>query len=524
MLKHLCSFLLAVVLALAVLSCSRTDLSSATGGNRNENVLRIDVPAPFGSLDPCLGPFYGSTSIFPLLYSHLFVPNDNGTLEPDLATRWGYDAATLTWTIQLRDDALFHDGRRVTVKDVEYSIRHLLKDQRPQVYSAVDRMTQVGDTTLCISLKENDPSFPMKIWDMSIGPEHTGGTDGYQDHPIGSGPFKFSYRQGMEEVGLAAYDKYYGGRPSLDGMVFRSQPDGEKSWARLLAGATDIVLGLSPKDYRIVSQYRERFYFDARATDTYSILLYNTTDPLFVDPTVRLALAHAVDRKAIIDGILHGAAAEAIGPAGIASPYHNPELKPIPYKPARAVELLRRAGWSYTADDRFLYRDGKRFEFTILVFEGSRVDRSVAECLQLFLNDVGIKMRLQLLPQNELVRRYLYNNEFQAALTVFGAPPQIPGAMRIAWASERGCKSAAGIFDHPLVNHLFDEAVRAEGTARGEKLYHEIDALIASLQPGMFLFHKTTSNVLSKRFQAQGRFSLDNSGTCKLKCLSLANP
>jgi len=523
MLKHLCSFLLAVVLALAVLSCSRTDLSSATGGNRNENVLRIDAPAPFGSLDPNLEPFYGSLMIFPLLYSQLFVPNDNGTLEPDLATRWGYDAATLTWTIQLRDDALFHDGRRVTVKDVEYSIRHLLKDQRPQVYSAVDRMTQVGDTTLCISLKENDPSFPMKIWYMSICPEHTGVTDGYQDHPVGSGPFRFNYRKGMEEVGLAAHDGFYGGRPSLDGVVFVSQPDGEKSWARLLAGETDVVFNLSPKDYRIVNRYRQRFYFDARATDAYSILLYNTTDPLFVDPSVRLALAHVVDRKAIIDGVLHGAAVEAIGPAGITSPYHNPDLKPIPYNPTKALELLGRAGWSYSADDHLLHRNGKRFEFTILVFEGSAVDRSVAERLQLYLNDVGIKAHQQFVSMDELLRRYLANNEFQSALTQLSAPARLPGAMlQELWGSRDGKKAVAGMFDHPQVNRLFEEAGRAVGTSRAEKLYHEIDALIASLQPGMFLFHKITSNVMSRRFQTQGRFSLDFSGISKLKCLSPA--
>lgn len=524
MLKHSWLLLLAAVLSLSPLSCGKSDRLPSTAGNRNENVLRIDVPAPFGSLDPCEGPPHGSTIVFPLLYSHLFVPGEDGKLESDLATQWHYDEATFTWTIQLRDDALFHDGRLVTGKDVEFSLRHSLKDQHPQVFSAIDRISPTADTTLCITLKGNDPAFPMKIWDMSISAEPLGGPVSSQDHPIGSGPFKFSYRKGAEEVGLKAHDRFYGGRPSLGGMVFNSQPDGEKSWARLLAGETDVVIGLSPKDYRIVSQYRDRFYFDGRATDSYAIMLYNTADPLFVDPSVRLALAHAVDKKTMVDKIFHGAAAEAIGPAGITSPYHNPELEPISYNPAKAVELLRQAGWSYSADDQFLYRGGKCFEFTILVFEGSRVDRSVAELLQLFLNDVGIKTHLQFLAQDHLIRRYLRNNEFQAALTVFGAPRQIAGAgLQELWASAKGRKSLAGMFDHPQVNQLFEEAVRAEGTGKGKELYHEIDALIASLQPGMFLFHKITSNVMSKRFQPQGRFSLIRSGYF-MRYVSLANP
>jgi len=90
------------------------------------------------------------------------------------------------------------------------------------------------------------------------------------------------------------------------------------------------------------------------------------------------------------------------------------------------------------------------------------------------------------------------------------------------WGSRDGKKAVAGMFDHPQVNRLFEEAGRAVGTSRAEKLYHEIDALIASLQPGMFLFHKITSNVMSRRFQTQGRFSLDFSGISKLKCLSPA--
>jgi peptide/nickel transport system substrate-binding protein len=240
MLKNPWSLLLAAVLALSALSCAKTDLLSTTAGKRNEKVLGIDVPAPFGSLDPCEGPPYGSTIIFPLLYSHLFVPGDDGKLEPDLATQWDYNEETLTWTIQLRDDALFHDGRRVTSKNVEYSIRHSLKDQRPQVFSSIDWITQITDTTLRISLKANDAAFPMKIWEMTINPEPQGGAVSSQDHPIGSGPFKFSYRMGAEEVGLTAFNQFYGGRPSLDGMVFNSQPDGERSWARLLAEQTDV--------------------------------------------------------------------------------------------------------------------------------------------------------------------------------------------------------------------------------------------------------------------------------------------
>ena len=77
------------------------------------NTLRYDVAAPFGSLDPTAVDFGGSTFVFPMLYSYLFVPGDDGKFQPDLAIKWTFDPAPSSWTITLRDDAMFHNRRKV---------------------------------------------------------------------------------------------------------------------------------------------------------------------------------------------------------------------------------------------------------------------------------------------------------------------------------------------------------------------------------------------------------------------------
>lgn len=524
MLKNPWPALVAIPIVLLTLSCTRPDHSSTKIGSQNKNVLRIDVPAPVSSLDPTVNGEGGSTHVYPLLYSFLFVPNHDGKLEPDLAARWDYDSDGFAWTIHLRDGALFHNGRRVTTRDVEYSLMHACQSSGFSAASLIDRITHCKDATLRINLKVDDPDFPMKIWDTSIVPDPGGGAAHDDDQPIGSGPFQFKYRGDEREVGLAAYDRYYGGRPSLDGVVFYYQPDAEKSWARLLAGKTDIVLRFYPKDSTTISMYHNRFYFYAKILDYYTILLYNTADPLFADPDIRLALTCAVDRESIIDRVLHGAGTPASGPAGVSSPHHNPELKPVPYDPERAVELLRQAGWAYNANDHLLYREGRCFEFTILIFEGNQIDRMVAESLQLFLNDVGIKTHLQSVPQDELMRRYVHNNEFQAVLTEFGVYPRIAEGMWRLWAEANGQKAAAGMFDHPQVNRLVDEAFRGGAPARSIKLYQELDALIASLQPGMFLFHKTMFGAMSKRMRFPLPFSIDTAGTHHFWHASVAPP
>ena len=84
-----------------------------------------------------------------------------------------------------------------------------------------------------------------------------------------------------------------------------------------------------------MAQYEERYYFDLYPLSWYTILLYNTNDPLFSDPKVRLALSHAIDREYIVKKILGGFGIIAVGPMGVNSPYHNPDVKPIPYDPQK---------------------------------------------------------------------------------------------------------------------------------------------------------------------------------------------
>ncbi len=513
-----------VLLLLCPIACGKADSSAKDAGNRNENVLKIDIPAPFGSLDPCSDSTSGSTSIFPLLYSFLFVPDDEGRLEPDLALRWDHDAESSSWSIQLRNDAFFHDGRPVTSRDVEYSLLRFFKNERPCVFPLIDGITRSSETSLSIRLKEGEAGFLMKIWDIPIVQDPGEASSCADNRPVGSGPFMYDYRKGEREVALAAYERYHGGRPSLDGVLFTYEPDREKSWARLLSGKTDIGGRLYPKDWEIINRIRDRFYFAASVHPYYTLLLYNTADPLFADPNVRLALALAVDRQAIVDRVLLGAGVVAIGPAGVNTPYHNPDLQPVPYDPERGMELLRQAGWAVHPDDDLLYREGRPFEFTILVFKGNAIDRRVAESLQLFLGEFGIRTHLQALPQDELMQRYGYHNDFQAVLTEFWADPRMPEIMQQLWAGMNGQGAAAGLFNDPRVNGLFDEAVQVCDLARKKELYQEIDALITSLQPGMFLFQKTRFDVMSRRFHLPQRFSFDYAGTYRLRRASLANP
>jgi peptide/nickel transport system substrate-binding protein len=458
-----------------------------------------------------------------LLYSYLFVPNTDGKLEPDLAKKWTYDPKTFTWTIYLREDARFHNKAPVTSRDVTNTFDVALKNMRPYLSALIDHISLASVRAVAISLKKDDPEFLSKIWDMEIIPTAETNRIDYYNQPIGSGPFRFKARRGNQEVVLVANEDYFDGRPSLDRVIFYFQPDKEKSWTRLLSGETDIAQEISPKNYEITKQYEKKYYFDLYPLEWYTILLYNTSNPLFSDPKVRRALSHVFDRAYIVRNILRGFGEAAAGPMGVASPFHNPAVQAAPYAPKNGLMLLKEAGWSDGQEGPYLAKDGKPFEFTLLVFEESQIEKKVAQYLQLCLNDLGIKAHLQSLPFSELKKRYGRNDEFQAVLTEFTGVYRSPERMKSLWSAEPSKRSEAGSFEDPDVTRLIHEALDETDPVRQKELFCDIDALITLLQPGTFLFHKTAIDVMAKRFKMPFSFSLTHEGIWRLRYASL-NP
>ena len=504
-----------------MLSCEKTGKYSAKKKPYNENILRYDVNAPFTSLDPVKRHASGSNHVLPLMYNYLFVPNINGSLEPDLASTWVYDPETLTWTIHLKKNALFHNGRPVTSKDAKYSIEAHLKNEFSSLFSLIEKISISSDAAFNIGLKKHDPEFLRKLWDVEIVPQPNGDKIDYYNHPIGSGPFKFAYRKGKKEIGLVANKAYHDAGPYLDGAVFYYQPDREKTWTRILAGKTDVAQEIMPKNYQMMKQYQREFYFDCYTVPSYTILLYNTTVPPFLDPNVRLALAYAIDREYIVEKILKGFGVVAVGPLGVDSPSHNPKLKPIPYNPHKGLTLLNEACWFYDEEGHYLTKNGERFEFTIFLFEEYQIEKKVAQYIRICLNDLGIKVHLQSLPYQELIGRYRRNTDFQAVITEFTTAYRDPEWLRELWAPEPHRNSRGGCFEHPQVSRLIEEAISEKDPMKQKELLYEIDALITSLQPGTFLFHKVAIGVMSKRLKTASPFSLRLPGVWRLRHVSL---
>jgi len=511
-------FWVIVLFAVCLCSCKGPDREEPGGPHGyNENILRFDVAVAITSIDPSKIRASGSSLIYPLLFSYLCVPDENGDLQPDLAQNWSYDLETFTWSIELRPDAFFHNRLPVTSTDIYYSMENVLKNVCPNLFEFIEHIAVDSDTVFRIRLLKNDPGFLKKIWDMEILCSPDKANIDYYHFPVGSGPFRFQSRDGEKQVILTANPDYYRGWPSLGGVIFNYQPDKEKSWARLLAGETDIAHEISPKNYEMIQSYEDAFYFDHYISRFYSILLYNTVEPLFADPNVRRALAHAVDRQYIVEHILKGYGTVAVGAMGAGSPFCHPDARPLSFDPEEAVRLLKNAGWRYDENGRHLIKNGRRFEFTLLVLMGAQVEHVVSRFIQLCFSDIGVTVQILPVSMDEMYEKYNRNNAFQAVLTEFTGVYNRPEYLLELWTPAEIKLSEAGGFAHSEITRLLNMSIQTQDPNLKKQYLRQADALIISLQPGMFLFHKTALDVMSKRFDLPYAFSLSYPGIHRLQ-------
>jgi peptide/nickel transport system substrate-binding protein len=490
--------------------CTETrDVQSPLYPDSIRNVLRFDVYEPFYSLDPSESEtgIGGSCLVFPFLYSRLFIPNESWQPEPDLATAWDYDPDTFTWTIHLRDPAFFHDSRQVTADDVKYSLETNLGFD-PSASALIKRITCQNQTTLRLALNQNDPDFLKKILGVEIIPNPRGREEAQDHQPVGSGPFRFSYKKGDKEVGLIANENYYLGRPALDKVIFHFEPDKEQSWSRLLSGKTDLALGIDPQDYEMIQQFQDKFHFNTTVDLYRTLLLLNTDDPLFSDAKVRLALAHAIDKEYIVKVILGDMGVVASGTMGYHSPYRNPELQPIPYDPEKSLRLLQESGWYLDRNDRYLRKDGKLFEFTILFHVESQLHERVAQFARLCLNKIGIVAHLQPLSYQETVNRFFNDLDVFQVIIADYLEVYKDSQLERLWCPLNGKRSLGGSFEgssHAI--RLIAEARQEQDSLRKNRLLLDLDSLLNSLQPAIFLYQRTSLNVLAKRFRPDFPFT-----------------
>lgn len=414
-------------------------------------------------------------------------------------------------TFHLRKGVRWHDGRPFTAEDVRFTYEVMINPQVATPYSGdferIESLEILDPYTVRVRYRE--PFAPgVASWGMGILPRHLLegeeiNTTKFNRQPIGTGPYKFQEWIPGQRIVLVANDDYFEGRPHIDRYIYRIIPDTATMFLELQSGGID-TMGLRPVQYqrqthtRLFRKNFNKFRYPAFA---YTYLGYNLKDPRFQDPRVRRAIAHAIDKKAIIEGVLLGLGRPATGPFPPESWAYNPQVKDYVYDPEKAKHLLEAAGWKDRDGDGILEKDGRPFEFTLMTNQGNRERAKVAELIQQFLARVGIRVHIKIVEWQAFLHEFIDKRRFEAIILGWslGRDPDVYDI----WHSSKTREGEFNFisYQNPEVDRLLEEGRRTCDQQRRKEIYWKIHEILAQDQPYTFLYYPDALPIVHKRFQ-----------------------
>lgn len=477
---------------------------------RNPNSFVVSSIGDARRLNPLLANDSASGTINDQIFNGLVKYDKDIQLVGDLAERWDISSDGKTFTFHLRKGVKWHDGAEFTAADCLFTFQKLMDPAVATPYSSnymdVAKAEAIGRYTFRVTYRE--PFSPaLESWAIGVIPKHL--LDGkdlnkadFNRNPVGTGPYRFKEWIAGQKLVLEANEDYFEGRPNIDRYIYRIIPDSSTMFQELLSGGVD-MMGLNPLQYlrksetrRIRENYR-KFRYPANA---YTYLGYNLTSELFKDKAVRQALAYAIDRQSIIDGVLLGIGRPCTGPFSYVSWAYNEQVKPYPHDADRARSMLGEAGWRDTNNDGVLDWDGRPFRFTILTNQGNGERIRAAEIIQRNLKAVGIDARIRVMEWQAFLEQ-IDKRTFDAIILGWslGRDPDLYDI----WHSSKTKPGEYNFVSYRSdeVDRLLVEGRRTFDVARRTRIYNRIHAILADEQPYAFLYVPDATPIVHKRFK-----------------------
>lgn len=349
--------------------------------------------------DPTLGwGRYGS----PLFQSTLLKRNENLNIINDLATDYIVSEDGLTWTVMIRDDAVFSDGEPLTASDVAYTFNQAAESGGLTDVTVLAEAVAIDGTTVELRLKEPQSTFVNRLITLGIVPEHVHGP-GYARNPIGSGPYQMVQWDEGQQLIVEANPNYYGEAPGLDRLVFLFVEE-DAAFAAVKAGEAQVA---SVPQALAVQDIEGMTLYDVTSVDNRGLMFpyvpatEATTpdgDPIgndvTADPAIRQAVNYAIDRQALVDGVLEGYGSVAYGPVS-GLDWEEPSAAIEDAQPEQAQEILAAGGWTDSDGDGVLEKDGLTAEFTILYPANDSTRQALALSVAAMLEPIGIQANVE---------------------------------------------------------------------------------------------------------------------------------
>lgn len=440
-----------------------------------------------------------------LLFSSLIRFDARGLPVGDLAQSWNVSADGAVYSVNLRTDAVWHDGNPVTAEDVIYTIS-LLQSQSALIPSSLQEfwsqviVSKISDSGLEFSLPVAFAPF-MDYLSFQVLPSHLLGNlsmDALVDHPfnlnpVGSGPYRFDSLETdnglITGVNLTSFEYYYEGRPFIDEIHFRYYSDEKSALDAYQAGEVDGLSKISNQDMETVLNQTGLNLYSSRQPKLCIVFLNlnNPNVPILQSVDFRKALMAGVNRQMMIDDVINGQGIFAQGPIMPGNWAFYPEQTTLRYDPDGARQIL--AGMALTSgeDGRF-FSDGAPIELNLLVPDDPK-HTAMAEILRQNWKKIGIGVTVTPLPYDQVIAN-LESRNYQMALVdldLSDTPDPDPYQFWAESQIENGQNYAQ--WSNTTASSYLEQARQTPNIEMRTRLYRNFQVLFEEDLPSLPLFY-----------------------------------
>ncbi|MDH4118232.1 MAG: ABC transporter substrate-binding protein [Acidimicrobiia bacterium] len=446
--------------------------------------ITIAIGSEPSTLDPHTRDDGGERAINDNIYETLLARDAEGNLQPLLAADLPTQVDDTTWDVTIRDGISFTNGNALDAAAVAGSFNRLIglgdESEQSGFFGTIASVEAVDAMTVRFTTSGPDPVLPSRLYWLKVIDPSTADADGFDENPVGTGPYTFVAWNRGSDVVLEANADYWGGAPSVSKVTFRFIEEGGTRLSGLLGGDFDMITNLSPEDAAAVPKAVSVTGLE------HPIFILSAIDGPTADVNVRKAMNMAIDKQALADALFGGrATVDQCQILGSNLFGFNPALEAYPYDPDTARQMVIDAG-----------AEGATIS---VVGESGRwlKDRELIEAVANYWSEIGLVPDVQIYEFGEYLNR-LFDRETRASAIFVSSSNDLldPTRQLGNYYSSDGIGSSNTNED--LRQLVADGAVTTDVAAR-EGIYHQATQIACDEAYFAFLLNIEDSYGLSER-------------------------